>query len=290
MLLTEEKKSLFFCPGRRHASFPQKMLPPVSRLKMFFKEVGWHSLSWNLICFPHHERVTWWELVPFCSACTPLCHHKLNIELNTVKWLKCLSTYIWWQVPGVGNTGIQLKRSSYLFNMCGVGALHSCVKQAECLAVAGKFFSPPKSPVFKNVAGWEDGESGHWILAAWRGQTSLPCFVRIHWRELLLEGNAVRWDINENMDRNHSSLSVSVLFVPPEFSLLPTWCCSFETLKHQKTVHFTLTWIDWQGEVAVCKKRPPVGFGHMSYQPVWQPTSQCSHVLQFSAMDDDLGC
>lgn len=41
----------------------------------------------------------------------------MNIELNTVKLLKVFVCSIWWQVPGVGNTGLQCKLSSYLFNV-----------------------------------------------------------------------------------------------------------------------------------------------------------------------------
>lgn len=230
--------------------------------------------------------------MPFCSACIPLCRHKLNIELNTVKWLKCLSSTF-------GDKCLVLEIEEYK---------SSC--QATCLTCAES-----RSPSFMCEASWMFGcgwqvclssqksrfKKCSWLRRRWKWplnsggseRTNFPsCFVKIHWRELLLEGNAVRLGINERMDRNHSSLSVSVLFVPPEFSLLLTWrCSSFETLKHQMTVHFSLTWIDWQGGVTDCKKRPPVvGFGLMSYQPVWRPTSQCWHVLQFSiisVMDDD---
>lgn len=40
--------------------------------------------------------------------------------LNWIQWNDCkvFVSYIWWQVPGVGNTGTQCKLSSYLFNMC----------------------------------------------------------------------------------------------------------------------------------------------------------------------------
>jgi len=101
--------------------------------------------------------------------------------------------YIWWQVPGVGNTGIQIKLSSYLFNMCR-GRSPSFMCEASWMFGCGwqVCLSSQKSH-FKDVAGWEDGESGHWILADRRGQTSLPALSRFIGGNFFWKGTQLGW-------------------------------------------------------------------------------------------------
>lgn len=111
-----------------------------------------------------------------CSDSIPPRCQKLNIELNTVRWLYKFVLYILWQVPGVGNTGMQRKLSSYLFNMC----VHVWSKLNIWLWLASLSLLPITDP---HLGGSES--------------INFPyCSARIHWRELLLEGNEVSRGIN----------------------------------------------------------------------------------------------
>lgn len=105
----------------------------------------------------------------------------------------------------------------------------------------------------------------------WR--TNFPsCFVWIHWRDLLLERNEVRWGITEKC------LFKYLFFVPPVFSLLLTLFVSWNNeLKWQLYVslwHGQMTRTDYnQHEKTSSRWLWP----YMYYQPMWQPTSQCSN-------------
>lgn len=206
--------------------------------------------------------------------------------------IKVFVSCLWWQVPGVGNTRIHCEMSSYLLNMCIhvrsklIGQLR--LESLSLLPITGARLES----WFHQCFGWWDGESGRWAVAAQRVQTSLLALSgyiggNFFWN--WMKWSEVWWR-SERMDRNHSSLSVSVLFVPPGFSLVLTQhCSSIETLKCQvATVLFTLMWTDWQRGGTVYMKRPAViGFGltcptsQSGNQPASAQTPCCYLLKQF---------
>lgn len=177
--------------------------------------------------------------------------------------------------------------SSYLLNV------HSWKKQTECFAVTGKFVSAPNHwSAFRSSVKKKFPLIRRWMWLVNCGDaesTNFPfCFVRIHWRELLLEGNEVRLAVMEQWKNGQKTfISFSI------FSLCATWVLIIADIT------LFLSWISnakwqlyislWHGQVDKEGLQSPWKtsacwlWPYMSYQSMWQLTSKCSNVLQLSA-------
>lgn len=144
------------------------------------------------------------------------------------------------------------------------------MKQVEYLAVAGKFVSPPIHD--PHLGGSES--------------INFPsCSARIHWRELLLEGNEVSRGINGVKEWTETIRLLQYLFSLCHLGshyFLRNVVLQLKLSNAKWRLYFSLQHgqFDKKGARVCLKRLCP----NMSYQPMWQPTSQLFSVIP--ATDD----
>lgn len=174
----------------------------------------------------------------------------------SVKTLKVFVSYIWWQVPGVGNTGIHHKMSSYLFKH---GLRSPLPISRSCL----RWYDGWKQPVreckesFLALSGyiggnffWNGVKRGEVL---WRSVSFRICSLRATWVLIIA--------------------AVKTLFLSRN-SQMPN---------DGRTFHPWHGQIRQRGLTVYVKRAAVVGlWPPVSHRPVWQPTSQCSNVVHWN--------